>query len=137
MSVKIDPLLAYSVTVADCAEAIRSQELAAGKSERSDQYYLNKAKSLCSDLGITPPERSKYKNVEVAKKMSQQSNFGGRKRYTAAQKKAYYSGMGYAACMEGKAIPFKNEENKASFKAGYNKGKQQVKQYPNRRGGDK
>ena len=69
--------------------------------------------------------------------MSQNSNTGGRAKYTAAQKKAYYSGMGYAACMEGKAIPFKNEKNKESFKAGYKKAKEQVKGYPDRKGGNK
>lgn len=60
-----------------------------------------------------------------------------KKKYTEAEKKAFYSGMGYAACMEGKAIPFKNEDNKASFKAGLEKGKDKVKNYPNRRGGNR
>lgn len=54
-----------------------------------------------------------------------------RKKYTAAQKKAYYSGMGYRAACEGKAIPFKNGENKESFRQGYKKAGKTVKDYPN------
>ena len=60
-----------------------------------------------------------------------------KKKYTAAQKKAYYSGMGYGACMDGKSIPFQNEENKESFKAGLEKGRTKAKNYPNRKGGNK
>lgn len=85
----------------------------------------------------TTPLTGGNKNLEVAKKMPNKSNTGGRKRYTAAQKKAYYSGMGYATCMEGKAIDFKNEDNKESFKAGLAKGKERAKTLPNRRGGDR
>lgn len=59
-----------------------------------------------------------------------------RKRYTAAQRKAYYSGMGYRAAMEGKAIPFKKDENKESFRQGFRKAKDVVAAYPNR-GGNK
>lgn len=58
------------------------------------------------------------------------------KRYTEAQKKAYYSGMGYRACAEGKAIPFKNEANKESFKQGYKKAGPTVAKYgPNKANG--
>ncbi len=53
-----------------------------------------------------------------------------KKKFTSAQKKAYYSGMGYAAARKGKMIPFKNEENKASFKEGFNKGITVVIKYP-------
>ena len=51
-------------------------------------------------------------------------------KYTRAQKKAYYSGMGYRAGQEGKAIPFKNEKNKQSFRDGYKKAKQTIEKYP-------
>lgn len=54
-----------------------------------------------------------------------------------SQKKALYSGMGYAACMEGKAIPFKSEENKKKFKEGLSIGKKASTNYPNRKGGKK
>ena len=67
--------------------------------------------------------------------MPKNSNTGGRKRYTAAQKKAFYSGMGYGACMEGKAIPFASEANKESFKAGLKRGQEKSKKYPSRKGG--
>lgn len=56
-------------------------------------------------------------------------------KYTEGQRKAYYSGMGYRAGMEGKAIPFKNEENKKSFREGYRKAKARVSNYPDRKGG--
>lgn len=52
-------------------------------------------------------------------------------KYTRAQKKAYYSGMGYRAAHEGKAIPFKSEKNKESFRRGYKKAGESVKKYPN------
>ena len=42
-----------------------------------------------------------------------------KKKYTTAQTRAYYSGQGYRAGYEGKEIPFKNEQNKASFKEGF------------------
>ena len=52
-------------------------------------------------------------------------------KYTAAQRKAYYSGMGYRAGQDGKAIPFKNEQNKESFRQGYRKAKNTISKYPN------
>lgn len=52
------------------------------------------------------------------------------KTYSQAEKKAYYSGMGYRAAFEGKAIPFKNADNRASFKSGFNKAKKTVARYP-------
>lgn len=58
-----------------------------------------------------------------------------KKNYTAAQKKAYYSGMGYRAGREGKAIPFKSEQNKESFRQGYHKSKNVVDKYPSVKGG--
>ncbi len=51
-------------------------------------------------------------------------------KYTASQKKAYYSGMGYRAGQEGKKIPFKNEKNKESFREGYRAAKPKVDGYP-------
>lgn len=59
------------------------------------------------------------------------------KKYTEAQKKAYYSGMGYAVCQEGKRIDFKSEENKDSFRAGLKKGKERSTKYPDRKGSNK
>ncbi len=47
-------------------------------------------------------------------------------KYTSAQKKAYYSGMGYACAANGKAINFKNEKNKQSFYAGWGAGKKKI-----------
>lgn len=58
-----------------------------------------------------------------------------KKKYTEAQKKAYYSGMGYRAAKEGKAIPFKSAKNKESFKQGYTKAKDTVSKYPDAKGG--
>ena len=58
-------------------------------------------------------------------------NYQPRKsKYTHSQKKAYYSGMGYRAAREGKQIPFRNAENKASFRAGFNAALETVKKYP-------
>ena len=37
-------------------------------------------------------------------------------KYTQGQKRAYYSGQGYRAAYEGKAIPFKSEKNKRSLR---------------------
>lgn len=51
-------------------------------------------------------------------------------RYSRSQKRAYYSGQGYRAAHEGKAIPFKNEKNKESFRKGYNSVKVIVSRYP-------
>lgn len=47
-------------------------------------------------------------------------------KYTRAQRKAYYSGMGYACAAYGKAINFKSEENKQSFYAGWGAGKKKI-----------
>ena len=51
-------------------------------------------------------------------------------KYTAAQKRAYYSGQGYRAGYEGKEIPFKSDKNKASFKDGFASVKVTVQGYP-------
>lgn len=56
-------------------------------------------------------------------------------KYTAAQRKAYYSGMGYAMCDAGKRIEFKSEANKESFKAGLKKGKEKAAKSSDRKGG--
>lgn len=50
--------------------------------------------------------------------------------YSAAQKKAYYSGMGYRVAYNGKVVPFKNEKNKDSFRAGFSAAGKVVKEYP-------
>ena len=52
------------------------------------------------------------------------------KKYSNGQKKAYYSGMGYAAAHKGKAIPFKSDKNKQSFREGYKKGVTVIVKYP-------
>ena len=51
-------------------------------------------------------------------------------KYTQGQKRAYYSGQGYRAAYEGKAIPFKSEKNKRSFQEGYTSVKITVSKYP-------
>ena len=57
-----------------------------------------------------------------------------RKRYTNAQRKAYYSGMGYRTAYEGKGIDFQNNGCRDSFKAGFNQGGRVIsknyKKYP-------
>ena len=53
-------------------------------------------------------------------------------KYTDSQKKAYYSGMGYRAAVEGKAIPFKSDKTKRSFLAGWLAAKRKVSKYPNK-----
>ncbi len=58
------------------------------------------------------------------------ANKRGRRKYTAGQKKAYYSGMGYRAAYERKEIPFKNESNKESFRQGYRSAGKKVSKYP-------
>lgn len=52
------------------------------------------------------------------------------KKYTAAQKKAYYRGQGYRAGMSGKRIPYSNPEYKNSFKEGFRSVRITVKAYP-------
>ena len=42
--------------------------------------------------------------------------------YTSAQKRAYYSGMGYATAYHKKAIKFAKPENRKSFEAGWKQG---------------
>ena len=51
-------------------------------------------------------------------------------KYSAGQRKAYYSGQGYRAGYEGKAIPFKNPKNKQSFREGFASVKITVSKYP-------
>ena len=55
-----------------------------------------------------------------------------KKKRSAAQKKAYYSGMGYRAGEQGVVILFKNPENRESFRNGYRKAKNAVSRYPKR-----
>lgn len=51
-------------------------------------------------------------------------------KYTKAQKKAYYSGMGYRAGEQGKFIPFSNPKNLQSFRNGYKAARTKVAKYP-------
>ncbi len=51
-------------------------------------------------------------------------------KFTAGQKKAFYSGQGYRAGQYGKAIPFRSDKNKESFRAGYKKAKTIIGKYP-------
>ena len=53
-----------------------------------------------------------------------------KKKYTAGQRRAYYSGQGYRAGYEGKEIPFKNAKNKQSFREGFASVKITVSKYP-------
>ena len=46
-----------------------------------------------------------------------------KQKYSAAEKRAYYRGQGYAAAKAGKKIDCRNEKQKASCRAGYNSGK--------------
>lgn len=55
---------------------------------------------------------------------------GKKSNYTRAQKRAYYSGMGYATAYHNKQINFATPENKESFKAGYKQGVAMAKQTP-------
>lgn len=56
------------------------------------------------------------------------------KKYTRAQQKAYYSGMGYAVRGQGRGIKFSSTDIKNSFLAGCLVGKRKalgnVKKYP-------
>lgn len=54
-----------------------------------------------------------------------------KKKYTAAQKKAYYRGQGYRAGQRGKKIPYKNETSLKAFRDGYTSVKVTVEKYPN------
>ncbi len=51
-------------------------------------------------------------------------------KYSAGQKRAYYSGQGYRAGYEKKEIPFKNPKNKQSFREGFASVKVVVDGYP-------
>lgn len=51
-------------------------------------------------------------------------------KYTASEKKAYYSGMGYRAGEKGKRIPYKSKRNYNSFVAGYRAARATVDKYP-------
>ena len=61
--------------------------------------------------------RKKYKG-----RYKTMANQKGKSKYTRAQKRAYYSGMGYATASRKKGINFDNPENEASFKAGLKQG---------------
>lgn len=59
-----------------------------------------------------------------------------RKKYSPAEKRAYYQAQGYAACMAGKRIECKSEKTKASFKAGLKKMQGKTANMPDRKGGN-
>lgn len=62
--------------------------------------------------------------------MANNKNYPKKSKYTRSQRKAYYSGMGYRAARMGKQIPFKNQQNKESFRAGFQAALDVVKKYP-------
>ncbi|MGN1051888.1 MAG: hypothetical protein ACI4SH_00700 [Candidatus Scatosoma sp.] len=57
---------------------------------------------------------------------------GEKSNYTRAQKRAYYSGMGYATAYHKKAIKFAKPENRESFEAGWKQGTAMAKQTPDK-----
>ena len=63
---------------------------------------------------------------------------GRGKKYTRAQQKAYYSGMGYAVRGAGRNIKFSSNDIKESFLAGCMVGSRKAmnngKKYPQRKG---
>lgn len=44
-------------------------------------------------------------------------------KYSAAEKRAYYRGQGYAAAKAGKKVDCRSDKTKASCSAGYKSGK--------------
>ncbi len=56
-------------------------------------------------------------------------------KYSSRERRAYHSGMAYAAGRKGKKIPYKNEKNLKSFRNGYRKGLTVIVNYPDARGG--
>lgn len=50
-----------------------------------------------------------------------------RKRYSKAQKRAYYSGQAYRAGASGKRIRFRNRRNRDSFRSGYRSARHKVR----------
>lgn len=59
-------------------------------------------------------------------------NQKGKSKYTRAQKRAYYSGIGYATASRKKGINFDNPENEASFKAGLKQGVAMLSRTPDK-----
>ena len=57
-------------------------------------------------------------------------------KFTASQKRAYHSGIGYSVAYKGKKINFTSKDLKDSFMAGYRVGCDKIdkspKKYPNR-----
>lgn len=58
-------------------------------------------------------------------------------KYTANEKKAYYTGMGYRLSDENKAIDYKNPKNKASFTNGYRDAGKKIASNPSKYGPNK
>ena len=79
-------------------------------------------KNLCGNTA-----KKKYKG-----RYKTMANQEGKSKYTRAQKRAYYSGMGYATAYHNKQINFATPENKESFKAGYKQGVAMAKQTPDK-----
>lgn len=60
------------------------------------------------------------------------ANQKGKSKYTRAQKRAYYSGMGYATAYHNKAIKFDTPENRSSFEAGWKQGTAMARSKPDK-----
>ena len=60
------------------------------------------------------------------------ANQKGKSKYTRAQKRAYYSGMGFATASRKKGINFDNPENEVSFKAGLKQGVAMLSRTPDK-----
>ena len=52
------------------------------------------------------------------------------KNYSSRERRAYHSGMAYAAGKKGQRIPYTNEKNIQSFRNGYKKGLTVILNYP-------
>ena len=71
--------------------------------------------------------RKKYKG-----RYKTMANQKGKSKYTRAQKRAYYSGMGYATAYHNKAIKFDTPENRSSFEAGWKQGTAMARSKPDK-----
>lgn len=98
--------------------------------KKTDRKFTDSEKREHYESRVNDPKLS-----EGQRKFAQQrlnslcgggKKFGGKSvksgNYTDAQKFAYGAGVGYGAAKSNKRVPVK-DENKESFRAGYNKGK--------------
>lgn len=79
-------------------------------------------KNLCGNTA-----KKKYKG-----RYRTMANQKGKSKYTRAQKRAYYSGMGYATAYHNKAINFETPENRSSFEAGWKQGTAMARSKPDK-----